>query len=521
MVWLNFWAVKSWVLWWVSMCFSGLSFKNQRPRPKSDRGIMFSVGNVSSFNQQNLKQVQRSHSHNFIQLDWPMIVNRHLTAPTLACLCGYFLLASTYTWISLPTCFSATASLEFSEWQRRRDELRSLLQSMKFPPIESFIVDGVTYGLPLKAIPPPKQKPTREELEYLCGFFDGDSCVTMEAPTGRFRLRAKQSIINVHILLRFRRVFGGGVYASAQRTGFSQATLVWQVAGKFASLVAGLMAKVPSMKQSQLEIAASGTVEAVHRSKVKAKLKTMKQKNYIPTSLAVTWPYFAGFFDAGGCIHVRVDTSSSVNLEISQVNPAVLEFLLSFLQDQGLDRWKLRHYSKASYLKSQHHQTCKLTLKHLLQNGLSGKREEAKIALELTPSNHQKIRDKLFLLNGRQSRYIRLDESGCLRAKEISKFQGRLRHNKCKEKRKQLEVELMRLQEEHAFATLVSECQTLESDIDMMLADGGHVSSQQVWSEKGPDMGSKRGVWWIGERSPLAQFLQERMQLSEAKGSTV
>ena len=53
----------------------------------------------------------------------------------------------------------------------------------------------------------------------------------------------------------------------------------------------------------------------------------------------------------------------------------------------------------------------------------------------------------------------------------------------------------MRRQEEHAFARLASECQTLRSDIRMMLADGGHVpeSSQQVSSEKEPDMGTYDG----------------------------
>ena len=255
------------------------------------------------------------------------------------------------------------------------------------------------------------------------------------------------------------------------------------------------MATVPSMKQNQLEIAASGTVEAAHRSKVQAKLKTMKQKDYIPKSLAVTWPYLAGFFDAEGCIRVRA-AADALNLYITQVNPAVLESLLVFLQDQGLDRWKLLHYANASHLQCEHYQTSKLTLKHLLRNGLSGKRQQAEIALELAPSNRQKIRKKLFLLTGRQKRYTRLDEAGCLRAKEISKIQVQWHQGRCPEKRKQLEVELMRLKEEHAFAKLVSEIQTLESDIDMMLADGGYVpqSSQQVRSEKGPDMGTKRGV---------------------------
>ena len=428
-----------------------------------------------------------------------MIVNRHLTAPALACLCGYFVLASTCTWISLPTCFLATASLEFSELQRRRDELRSLLRRIKFPPIDSFTVDGVTYGLPLKAIPPPKGKPTREELEYLCGFFDGDGCVTME-PKGFFRLAAKKSIRNAHILLRFRDVFGGGVYASDLRTGFSESILEWQVTSKSASLAAGLMATVPCMKQSQLAVAASGTVESVHRSQVKAKLKAMKQKNYIHTSLAVTWRYFAGFFDAEGCIGVRASIHS-LTLVIAQANPTVLEFLLAFLQDQRLDRWKLLHYSKASYLKCQHHQTSKVTLKHLLHNGLSVKRQQAKIAMELTPANRQKIREELSLLTGRQGRYRRLDEAGCLRAREIRKLREGWHRSSCAEKRKQLEVELMRLREEHAFAKLVSECQTLESDIDMMVADGGQLpqSCDQAWSEKVPDMATGR---CLQDRSP-------------------
>ena len=424
-----------------------------------------------------------------------MIVNRHLTAPTLACICGYFLLASTCTWISLPTCFLPTASLEFSELQRRRDELRSLLRSIKFPPIKPFTVDGVTYSLPLKARPPPEQKPTREELEYLCGFFDGDGCVTMEAPAGRFRLHIGQSISNVHILLRFRNVFGGGVYALGQRTGFSQSTLSWQVTGKSASLAAGLMATVPSLKQDQLEIAALGTVvNAASRSKLQANLKAMKQKNYIPSSLAVTWPYLAGFFDTGGYIRVQ-PAAGTLNLEIAQANPTVLESLLLFLQDQGLDRWKLQqHGSKASCLQCGHHQTCRLTLKHLLHNGLSAKRLQAKIALELTPANRQKIRDGLFSLTGRQARYTRLDEAGCLRAKEIKRCQTRWHRSRCAEKRKQLQLELMRLREEHAFAKLVSECQTLESDIDIMLSDGGQLpqSCRQLSSEKEPDMGTGR-----------------------------
>ena len=438
-----------------------------------------------------------------------MIVNRHLTAPTLACLCGYFLLASTYTWISLPTCFSATASLEFSELQRERDRLKGRLRRIKFPRIESFTVDGVTYGLPLKAIPPQKQKPTREELEYLCGFFDGDGCVSMMATSVIFRLKVVQSINNAHILLRFRRVFGGGVYAADQRTGFSEATLVWEVTGKSASLAAGLMATVPSMKQGQLEVAASGTVEAAHRSKVKVKLKTMKQKNYIPTSVAVTWPYLAGFFDAEGCIGVRA-SCDSLNLHITQVNPKVLESLLAFLQDQGLDQWKLRHYSKASRLRCCHLQTCKLTLKRLLQNGLSGKKQQAKIALELTPSNRQKIRDELFSLTGRQSRYTRLDEAGCLRAKEINKFQGRLRRNKCKEKRKQLEVELMRLREEHAFSRLVSECQTLESDIAIMLSDGGQLAQscqKKCNIQKQKEVYANKPVFFNQRRDPQPKKL--------------
>ena len=428
-----------------------------------------------------------------------MIVNRHLSTPLLALkkglqVAGHLVFPGTYIWIPLPTRCFTTASLELSKLQRRRDRLRGLLRRIKFPPLEWFNVDGVNYPLPLRAVPPPEQQPTREELEYLCGFFDGDGCVTMVAKTGVSYLKVVQSINNAHILLRFRHAFGGGVYVGDQRTGFSQTTLRWQVGSKSAFFVSGLMASVPSMKQDQLEVVASGNVEAVNRSKVQANLKTMKQKGYIPTSLAVTWRYFAGFFDAEGCISAAA-RSGSLHLAISQVNPTVLESLLAFLQDQGLDRWKLGHSSKASHLQCWHLETCKLTLKHLLQNGLSVKGQQAEIALELSPSNRQTIRDKLFCLTGRQGRYVRLDEAGCLRAKEIKKFRGQWHKSRCAEKRKQVEVELMRRQEEHAFARLAAECQTLRSDIRMMLSDGGHVpeSSQQVCSEKEPDMGTYDG----------------------------
>ena len=37
----------------------------------------------------------------------------------------------------------------------------------------------MTYTLPLKALGPPSHLPTRQELGYLAGFFDGDGYVSM------------------------------------------------------------------------------------------------------------------------------------------------------------------------------------------------------------------------------------------------------------------------------------------------------------------------------------------------------
>ena len=124
-------------------------------------------------------------------------------------------------WSSPPgRCFAAIDS-ESVKLQQRRYQLKCCLKSMKFPPPKTFTVDGKIYPLPLKTLKtvrPPPGEPSREELEYLAGFFDGDGCVTMSDRS--IVLSVSQSIDSARVLLRFCQAFGGGVCLSENRHGW-------------------------------------------------------------------------------------------------------------------------------------------------------------------------------------------------------------------------------------------------------------------------------------------------------------
>ena len=374
----------------------------------------------------------------------------------------------------------ATSSLHFStlidKWQRRRDRLTALMKRIKFPKLDRFEVDGQTFQLPLRAVSAPKDPPTQEELEYLVGFFDGDGCVTMDKSSGSVCLRVDQSISSVNVLLHYRNVFGGGIYAGLRQTGLSQATLNWTIGGAAMKRTANLMASVPSMKRAQLEIAAAfQNVSQEKRSTIGADLRALKCKGHVPIAMSISWPFVAGFFDAEGWIGVD-GRSVRVFLEIRQVNAHVLECILSFFKNNNLERWCLYQRSNCFLLACWHIETCKRTLEHMLAHGLSVKRHSAELSLSLNVQNHLETRQAISELGGRQSRYARLDQDGALRAKEINKLKSRLNYAACQKMRADLGHDIQRLQEEHALQNLIGQCRLLRSDIRRRLFDGGVVA---------------------------------------------
>ena len=320
-------------------------------------------------------------------------------------------------------CF-ATAS-EWKRWQRCCDRLTQLQQKVQFPQLKSFTVEGVTHTLPLQSVGPPKQEPTQEELEYLVGFFDGDGCVTMTSGSGRISLSVNQSIDAAQVLLLFRDKLGGGVSRHKNGTGLQKACLNWQVYSSTMQRAALLLSRMPSMKQRELQIAAGDPPEKADRSKVAEQLKFFKQKDYSPTNLNITWPQFAGFFDAEGSVSVH-PFCVNLHLAIKQANPFILNHCLAFLQNHGLQKWAVYESRNGSQLSCRDLPTAKRTLELLLSNGLLLKKMQARLALSLNHCNHQQVRKDVMNLNGWQNRCTRLDEEGALLAKRINALRKKI-----------------------------------------------------------------------------------------------
>ena len=366
-------------------------------------------------------------------------------------------------------CF-ATAS-EWKSWHRRCDRLTELQQRIKFPQPKSVTVEGITYALPLKAVGPPKQEPTQEELEYLVGFFDGDGCVTMTSTSGRISLAVGQSIDSAQVLLLFRDKLGGGVSRHSNRTGLHKACLAWQVYGSTMHHAALLLSRIPSMKQGELQIAAGAPIQKADRAKVAKQLKAFKGKGYSPTNLTITWPQFAGFFDAEGSVSVR-PFYVGLELNIKQANPFILKHLLSFLHDNGLQKWSLYKAEDSSRLSCRDLPTAKRTLELLLSSGLRLKNMQAKLALSLNASNHQQVRKDVMNLNGWQNRCNRLDEEGSLLARKINALQAKSYRISCEKGREQVRNQIQDLKEELVFHKLVSRCRYLRAHIRQSLNEG-------------------------------------------------
>ena len=370
--------------------------------------------------------------------------------------------------------FFATNASELQRWQRRCDRLTQLQRRIKFKPVESFTVGERTFPLPLATVGPPSSAPTREELEYLKGFFDGDGCVSMSPSRGSIELLVGQNLDSAKVLVRFRDAFGGGIYNHVHGSGTNKAALLWRVAGNTMQHAAEVLGKVPSIKGAQLQIAARGIVAKENRTEVSQRLWLLKQKEHVPLSFDVSWPYFAGFFDAEGSIAIRA-TCAATTLQISQMNRFVLEHLHTFLHSHGLSSWSLGHgYGDCCYsqLFCADFATSKQTLQRLLDSGLDLKSKQASLALSLTRDNHQAVREDLFNLNGFNRRYQRLDSEGIARAKEIARTRYQLR-NASFSNLESLQVKVRKLKEEHLLQNLITRCCRLRRDTRLSLKEGG------------------------------------------------
>ena len=364
---------------------------------------------------------------------------------------------------------------ELERWQRRCDRLTQLQRRIRFPPLRVLAVDGKDIMLPLPAVEAARS-PSKEELEYLVGFFDGDGCVTMNKQTRAVQLSMSQNVDSAEVLLHFRSLLGGSISRHSASTGSRKAMLRWQVWGSKMTAAAETLSRMPSMKQAQLLIATKGRVARDDGASVAKTLQIFKQRQHNPDKGVVrSWPYFAGFFDAEGTILIQ-STSASLRLELKQVNPCTLVHLLGFLGENGLQGWSLHHRALYSALVCSNLCDCKQTLELLIGNGLLVKVRQAELALTLSAENHLNVREEVSSLNGWQGRYGRLDTDGIARAREIKRLQNRLLRLAGTEHALLLS-QLDELRAEHNLQKLISRCHLLRKDIRQSLRQGGRVAS--------------------------------------------
>ncbi|CAE7816678.1 USP [Symbiodinium necroappetens] len=356
-------------------------------------------------------------------------------------------------------------SLSLEQLQRRFDRLRSLQRRLARAPATHFIACGKRYDLPLSAR---TAKPCADVIpprivDYMAGFFDGDGCVSRHKD--KYQLSVGQAESGSEVLLLFRNLLGGGIYAKGRAQGTRQVTLQWSVFSKRAQHAAAKLSRSSCFKHEKLWLAAA--------------LPERSRQNGMKPSRALcrSWSYLAGFFDAEGSIRIRYP--AGLTLQIGQTSPYVLFAIQDFLARTGI-QCSVHEYSGRHLLEANRTEECRLLLKRLLTAGLRVKRHAARVSLELAPGNFHHVRSKLQEVVGLQSRYRRLTAAGAERAYEIQKTRTKIDRGGGIaeiERPRLVQSQLMNLQATHRLKCAEERYVLLRADIRSQLRQGACIGN--------------------------------------------
>ena len=317
----------------------------------------------------------------------------------------------------------------FDVVNQKNRHLRSRLASMPWTPLTSFEVAGQSYTLPWKSqqkfldtdVRCPKNQ--HENPEYLAGFFDGDGCVQGSHRSGA-SLTVPQSVDGAEVLLQFAGTFGGRIHRLKDGLGLQKPTMCWAIYGRNARDAASCLAPCSITKRRQLEIIASWPGASACRESCAKELCSLKRYDSSIAG-AVSWGYFAGFFDAEGYIE-QPNGGNCLVLRIKQKHVTVLECLQSFLDCEtgwhGRISKRLRGDSELIIGTTSR---CKHILEKMLQAGMFRKADQAELALTLHAQNAAHVRSAMAEMVGNQMFGKRLDENGLQRAREIKAARSR------------------------------------------------------------------------------------------------
>ena len=297
---------------------------------------------------------------------WPGISLDCLTTGTAGTHCG----------------LSANAGDALQEIRRKNKDLRKELDKLPWPELKCFSANGRTYNLPLRAESRELwQRPAKARLEYLAGFFDGDGCVSCTGDLSGCVLKVTQSFDQAEVLMLFREAFGGSITRQHGGMGLKKPALRWRACGDSARRAARILAPHSITKQRQLLIAARWPKIKSRREHRKAELCALKKYDSAVAG-PCSWSYFAGFFDAEGCVSQQ-NGGASLVLALSQKHPRVLQSLRDFLNTtSGIDATLRKFREHEHVLLVCGLANCKQILQHLLGAGLLCKARQAQLAFE-------------------------------------------------------------------------------------------------------------------------------------------
>eukprot|EP00438_Fugacium_kawagutii_P014588 Skav231487 [mRNA] locus=scaffold820:371090:372376:+ [translate_table: standard] len=368
-------------------------------------------------------------------------------------------------------------------------KLKQHLGKQEWPRLTHVDVGGVSLELPVRISSLKERRiPLLEaDVQYLAGVFDGDGCVKPDSNLSGIQLSVGQSASNVQAIFPFLCKFGGSICLGSSGIGSRRPSVQWIVSGNAARAAVAELHEHCFVKREQLEIAMKWPECKTKREEFALKLKLLKMKQpeiEVDTAAkAVSWPYFAGLFDAEGCIEIS-STSRVVQLRLSQRDPPILhamrKFLLHHLPTYSLvsvrGSSQFGYTLRASSRKVVHHM-----LQEMLANGLSLKRTTAEHILRSIDNSHEVLRGSEPNVKGNQRFFIKLDTAGCRRAVRIQRLQTKCwrARNSGRAIASELSNQLMYAKLEHGILKAMTQIRRLRSAIATLESRAalGHCSS--------------------------------------------
>ncbi|CAE7242081.1 unnamed protein product [Symbiodinium natans] len=295
--------------------------------------------------------------------------------------------------------------------------------------IHSIWLKGHPTELPLRGQGRPGPDHSLEEFQYSAGFFDGAGHVVEDVSGWRLELTLPSE--QQDVLLRFHDLYGG-ILSSSEAHSSVGAQLKWALAGAPSRRAAAALSGAVALQRPQLLLAAHWRCKKAPASPSLSKRAALAACRWMrPESPAeFTWPYFAGLFDALGCI---VCINDLILLELRHSSSSYLERLRRFLLGEAhgasdvSQLVSVRHFHRSSRLVV-HEPSSRITLRRLLQAGSILRREAVLVLSRRAPRSPKGLRR---LLQARGCATVAAGGSGSggsSRIRLVQLSQSRARH---------------------------------------------------------------------------------------------